>query len=179
MSIGAGAAGSAGLHAPVAVNLSATVREVMPSLDPQDSENPVINALRKEVDNRQLEFVKSGKLVPVQFSSRHYDFKRNKWVFGKASDEEMALLLTRKVYWQTRLVGDTVWIGDPADALYVEASPEHLLEVAKKLEAQGFVTLDGEWATANPPLMEQAANFEADMHAALEELEKKHAFERG
>src|SRR5579863_9838308 len=56
---------SAGLHAPVAVNLSVTVREVMPSLEPEDMEGPVINALRKEVDRRQLEFVKSGKLVPV------------------------------------------------------------------------------------------------------------------
>jgi hypothetical protein len=170
---------SEGLHAPVAVNLSATVREVMPSLEAKDAEQPVINALRKEVDRRQLEFVKSGKLVPVQFSSRHYDFKRNKWMFGKASDKEMLLLLTRKVYWQTRLVGGAVWIGDPADALYVETSAEHLLEVAKELEAQGLIKLDGEWATANASLLEQAARFEADMRAAWQELEKKHAFERG
>ncbi len=113
---------SAGLHAPVAVNLSATVREVVPSLEAKDIEGPVINALRKEVDKRQLEFVKSGKLVPVQFSSRHYDFKRSKWVFGKASDEEIDLLLARKVYWQTRIEGVSAWIGDPAEALYVETT---------------------------------------------------------
>ena len=77
--------GSEGLHAPVAVNFRHTVREVMPSLEPKDAEAPVINALRKEVDRRQIEFVKSGKLLPVPFSSRHYDFKREKWVFGKAS----------------------------------------------------------------------------------------------
>jgi hypothetical protein len=171
--------GSTGLHAPVAVNLSATVREVLPSLEPKDVEAPVIAALRKEVDRRQLEFVKSGKLVPVQFSSRHYDFKRNKWMFGKASDEEMALLVTRKVFWQTRLVGGPVWIADPTEALYVETSSGHLLDVARKLESQGLIKLEGEWATANPSLMEQAAKFEADMQAALEELEKKHAFERG
>src|SRR2546429_3885387 len=90
-----------GLHAPVAVNLSMTVREVMPSLEPKDAEAPVINALRKEVDRRQIEFVKSGKLLPVPFSSRHYDFKRAKWVFGKASDEVIAEFVERKVYWQT------------------------------------------------------------------------------
>ena len=55
---------SDGLHAPVAVNLSATVREVLASLDPKDAEAPVINALRKEVDRRQIEFVKSAKLKP-------------------------------------------------------------------------------------------------------------------
>jgi hypothetical protein len=171
--------GSAGLHAPVAVNLSATVREVLPSLEAKDVEAPVINALRKEVDRRQLEFVKSGKLVPVQFSSRHYDFKQKKWIFGKAGDDEMALLLSRKVYWQTKLVGGTVWVGDPTEGLYVETSGEHLLDVARKLERQGLIKLDGERASATPSLMEQGAKFEADMRAALEELEKKHAYERG
>jgi hypothetical protein len=170
---------SDGLRALVAVNLSATVREVVPSLEAKDIEGPVINALRKEVDHRQLEFAKSAKLVPVHFSSRHYDFKRNKWIFGKASDEEVGLLLARKIYWQTRVVGGTVWIGDPAEALYVEASPEHVLEVGKKLVAQGLIKLDGEWATANPTLIEQGEKLEAEMQAALEELEKKHAFERG
>jgi hypothetical protein len=170
---------SEGLHAPVAVNLSATVREVLPSLEPKDLEGPVINALRKEVDRRQIEFVRSGKLVPVQFSSRHYDFKRNQWVFGKASDEEMARLLARKIYWQTRLLGETVWVGDPAEALYVQTSTEHVLEVAGKMQAEGLIRLEGESAMANPVLMQRAEQFEADMRGALEELEKKHAFERG
>src|SRR5438132_472151 len=170
---------SEGLHAPVAVNLSATVREVMPSLEAKDAEDPVMNALRKEVDRRQLEFVKSGKLVPVQFSSRHYDFKRNKWVFGKASDDDIRLLVARKVYWQTRLAGGPVRVGDPADALYVEASVTHMLEIARSLGRQALVTLEGEWASANAALMAQAEKFEADMRIAVAELEKKHAFERG
>ncbi len=170
---------SAGLHAPVAVNLSATVREVVPSLEAKDIEAPVINALRKEVDRRQLEFVKSGKLVPVQFSSRHYDFKRNKWMFGKASEQEIELLLARKVYWQTRLDGGSAWIGDPAEALYVETSLDHLLDLARKMAAENLIKLEGERATANASLMAQADKFEAGMRTALEELEKKHAFERG
>jgi hypothetical protein len=170
---------SGGLHAPVAVNLSATVREVIPSLEPKDLEGPVINALRKEVDRRQVEFVRSGKLVPVQFSSRHYDFKRNQWVFGKAGDEELARLLSRKVYWQTRLAGGRVWIGDPTEALYVQSSTAHVLEAAAKLQAEGLIELEGESATANPALMQRVEEFESDMRTALEELEKKHAFERG
>lgn len=171
--------GSAGLHAPVAVNLSATVREVLPSLEPKDTEGPVINALRKEVDQRQLEFVKSGKLVPVHFSSRHYDFKRGKWVFGKAKEEQIEQLVARKVYWQTRLVGGSVWVGDPTEALYVETTGAHVLETARALAQQGLMTVEGEQAAANASLMAQAEKFEAEMRAALEELEKKHAFERG
>jgi hypothetical protein len=168
---------SDGLHAPVAVNLSATVREVLPSLEAKDVEAPVINSLRKEVDRRQLEFLKSGKLVPVQFSSRYYDFKRNKWVFGKANDEAIALLLTRKVFWHTRLFGGTVWIGDPTEALYVENTVTHVLEIARGLAESGLMTIEGERASANAALMAQAEKFEADMRTAQAELEKKHAFE--
>ena len=168
---------SDGLHAPVAVNLSATVREVLPSLEAKDVEAPVINSLRKEVDRRQLEFLKSGKLVPVQFSSRYYDFKRNKWVFGKANDEAVALLLTRKVFWHTQLFGGTVWIGDPTEALYVENTVAHVLEVARGLAESGLMTIEGERASANAALMAQAEKFEADMKSAQAELEKKHAFE--
>jgi hypothetical protein len=207
--------GSEGLHAPVAVNLSQTVREVMPSLEPQDAEAPVINALRKEVDRRQIEFLKSGKLLPVPFSSRHYDFKRGQWVFGKASDEAMAEFVERKVYWETRLrksplepnsglkgapageiprpAGENaghrddaarkmtrVWIGDPAEAQYLQTSPAHLLEIATRLvAAQGLLRVDGEWAEATPGLMNQAERFENARAAAVEELEKKHAYERG
>ena len=169
------------LHAPVAVNLSATVREVVASLEPEDVEAPVINALRKEVDRRQIEFVKSGKLKPVAFSSRHYDFKRQKWVFGKASDEAIAMFVERKVYWQTKLTGEKrVWIGDPTDAQFLETAPAHLLEVAGRLvAADGLVRMEGEWAEATPGLMGQAERFENAMRMAVEELEKKHAFERG
>lgn len=168
---------SDGLHAPIAVNLSVTVSEVLPSLEAKDTEAPAINALRKEVDKRQLEFLKSGKLVPVQFSSRYYDFKRNKWVFGKASDEQMAQLLARKVFWHTKAVGGNVWIGDPTEALYVETTVPHVLEVARGLAESGLMTIEGEWASANASLMAQAEKFEADMKAAFDDLRRKHAFE--
>jgi hypothetical protein len=173
--------GSDGLHAPVAVNLSQTVREVMPSLEPKDAEAPVINALRKEVDRRQIEFLKSGKLLPVPFSSRHYDFKRQQWIFGKASDDVMAEFIERKVYWQTRLAGDPrVWLADPAEAQYVQTTPNHLLEIACRLvAAQGLLRIDGEWAEPSTGLMNQAERFEAARRQAPEDLEKKHAFERG
>ena len=168
---------SDGLHAPVAVNLSATVREVLPSMEPKDVEGPVVNALRKEVDRRQVEFLKSGKLVPVQFSSRYYDFKRGKWVFGKASDEEIGKLICRKVFWHSRLAQGNVWVGDPAEALYVETAVPHVLEIARGLAESGLMTLEGEWASANAALTAQSEKFEAEMKAAFDDLQKKHAFE--
>ena len=173
--------GSDGLHAPVAVNMSQTVREVMPSLEPKAAEAPVINALRKEVDRRQIEFLKSGKLLPVPFSSRHYDYKRQQWVFGKATDEAMAEFVERKIFWQTKLGGDpSVSIADPAEAQYVQTTPAHLIEIATRLvAAQGLIRIEGEYAEATPGLMNQLERFENARRAAVEELEKKHAFERG
>lgn len=171
---------SEGLHAPVSVNLSQTVKEVMPSLEPKDAETPVINALRKEVDRRQIEFLKSGKLLPVAFSSRHYDFKRGQWIFGKATDEVIAEFIERKVFWQTKLVSSRVWLADPAEAQYVQTTPGHLLEIASRLvAAQGLLRIEGEFAEATQGLMNQSENFEKARLQAVEELERKHAFERG
>ncbi len=167
------------LHAPVAINLSKTVKEVLPSLEREITEAPVINALRKEVDRKQIEFLKSGKLVPVHFSSRHYDFKRSRWAFGAKSEEEITQLLLRKAYWQTKGNHDKVWMADPIDALYVDAAPKHLLDLAKGMAGKKLIHLEGEWATATEQLLKHADGFENDLKHALIDLEKKHAFERG
>ena len=170
---------SGGLRAHVAVNLSATLREVLPSLEPKDAEAPVINALRKEVDQKQTEFVKSGKLVPLPFSSRHYNFKLRQWVFGKATDEEIARMVGRKVYWQTHLVGGDVWLGDATEALYLDTTTDHIAEIAAGLAQQGLFTTARRYATALPALMDQRDRFESEMAAARQQLEEKHVFERG
>jgi len=170
---------SDGLRALVAVNLSATLREVLPSLEPKDTEGPLINALRKEVDHKQTEFVRSGKLVPLPFSSRHYSFKLKRWVFGKATDEEIARMVERKVYWQTRLVDGDVWLGDSTESLYLDTTTDHIAEIAAGLARQGLFTMARRYATALPALMDQKGRFESEMAAALRQLEEKHAFERG
>ena len=170
---------SEGLHAPVSVNVSATVREVMPSLEPKDAEAPVINALRKEVDRRQIEFLKSGKLLPVHFSSRYYDFRRGKWAFGTVGDEEAVRLIERKIFWQTRASRGPVWMADPTEALYLGTATEHLLKLAAGLEREGLIKMAGEYATAASAMMGQHDKFEGVRLAALKELEKKHEFERG
>ncbi len=170
---------SENLRALVAVNLSATLREVLPSLDRKETEGPVINALRKDIDNKQVEFVKSAKLIPLPFSSRHYDFKRNQWIFGKALDEEIARLIERKVYWQTRLVGGDVWLGEATEALYVQTTTDHIAEIAADLAKKGVFTLARRYATASAALRGQKERFEQEMAEALQQLEQKHAFERG
>jgi len=170
---------SEGLHALVAVNLSATLREVLPSLEQKDTEGPIINALRRHVDHLQIEFLKSAKLVPLPLSSRHYDFKRNQWAFGHAADEEIVRLIERKVYWQRRVVGGDVWLGDAAEALYVQTTTDRIAELAVGLANQGFFTMARRYARALPALTDQRERFDKEMKEALRQLEEKHTFERG
>ncbi len=172
-----------GLHVPVAVNLTQTVREALPSLEAKVTEGPVINALRKEVDNRQLEFLKSPKLLPVPFSTRFYDIRRKQWIFQRASDAELADFIRRKLYWEHKLGGSAAasWILDPVDLLYLGASAERMLAGARRLAAEGMIRFQNgdEYAAPTEALLAQWQRMEEEMRQAREEMEKKHAFERG
>lgn len=170
---------SGGLHAQVAVNVSATVREVLPSLQPQDAEGPVINSLRKQINRKQLEFTKSAKLVPVHFSSRYYDFRRGRWVFEQANDQDLARFILRKVFWERELLGAKAWLANPTEALYVGRTVSEMLHSAASLIEAGLIRVEGEWATATDALLGRSEQFSSEMKAALAELERKHAFEDG
>jgi len=166
-----------GLHCLVALQMTQTVKEVLPSLEPADVRAPAINILRKDVDRKQLDFVKSPKRVPVPFSARQYSFKQREWAFAKAGEDQLAELIRRKVYWNTKLGAEPVWIADPIDAQYISSPPSRLVEAASQLET--WMRLEGEHATATPELLAQGPEIETEMRSALEALEKKHAFERG
>ncbi len=174
---GAPTAGAPGdVHALVALQLTVTVREVLPSLEPKDVEAPAINTVRKAVDRKEIEFLKTPKRAPVAFGSRAYDFKRNRWAFGEAKDEERASLVLRKVYWATKLGASRVRVADAADAQYLDTTPEHLVAMARSLPE---LRVTGEYAEATPELMARGSEIEEQARMAREELEKKHAFERG
>ena len=61
----------------------------------------------------------------------------------------------------------------------MQTTPEHLLQIAARVAADGLLRIDGEYAEATAGLMNQAERFEKARVAAVEELEKKHAYERG
>src|ERR1041384_2018553 len=52
------------LHALVAIQMSQTFKESLPSLERKHVESAVINALRKELDRKQLELLQTSKLQP-------------------------------------------------------------------------------------------------------------------
>src|SRR6266404_4822543 len=154
-----------GLHADVAVQLSQTFKEQLPSLERQDSESAVVNALRKELDRKQLELLKSGKKQPVPISSRHYNIKNHKLVFAKADDTQIRDFLQAKVFWLAyKMSGEKqeakVWVGDVYDADYMGTTPAHLLEIAKALANEGSLKMEGESARPTDALLSHSSQFE-------------------
>ncbi len=170
-----------GLHALVSLQLTMTLKEVLPSLEAKDIEWPVINTLRKAVDTKEIEFVNSPKRIPIQFGSRSWDFRRERWVFLQATEPQVVEFLERKVYWQTKYQGSgtAVWVADPADAQYLDTTPARIAGFAASLNQAGMLHLEGEYATATEKLLAESERFVTAMLHAQAELEQKHAFERG
>ncbi|HXZ26792.1 MAG TPA: hypothetical protein VEG08_02215 [Terriglobales bacterium] len=174
-------ADGSGLHADVSVNLTRTLKEALPSLVPEHASPVAVNAVRKDLDTHQLEMLKSGKRQPVPLSSRHYDFRRQQLLFEPAEDEAVRRMLLQKVYWTAARggAGARAWMADPADAVFVDTSAAHLLELTRGLAEEGWLRLQGEQAAATEKLLGEAQAMKSALQLALEELEKKHAFERG
>lgn len=173
-------ADGSGLHAEVSVQITQVIKEALPSLERADAEPAVVNAIRKELDRKQLELLKSGKRQPVPVSSRHYDFKRNKLIFAKANDEEITAFIRRKVFWLSKLAGgDDVRVAEPLDVVYLNTTPEHMLELANEhLAKHGLIALGKGWARPTEKLLGFAHQLEHEMKEALHALEEKHRFER-
>ncbi len=174
-------ADGSGLHADVSVNLTRTIQAALPSLEPEHAEPVAVNAVRKDFDTQQLELLKSGKRQPVPLSSRHYDFQRRQIIFEQADDEAIRRLLRQKAYWTAARggAGERAGMADPADAVFLNSSSAHLLELARGLAEEGWLRLEGEQAAATEKLLGEAEAMKSALRHALEELEKKHAYERG
>ena len=174
--------GTEGLHAEVAVNLTQVMlQEAFPSLEPAETESAAVNAVRSNVDDKQLEFLKSGKRVPVPLSSRYYDFKNKKMTFHRATEEQLVAFLRRKVYWLGhKLGGSEVRLAEPADLEYLGAASEPLLALAKAhLMDAGLIEMARGWAKPLGKLLAQGEAIEQETRAALEALQAKHQYERG
>jgi len=171
-------ADGSGLHANVSLHLSASIQELLPSLDAADAGVLVINALRKWSDKKELEFIQSSKLQPLPLSSRFLYFKTKKWRFEEATDEQIQQLLKDKLYWSShQLGGSPVAIADPIEVLYVGATPERLMAAAKELAADGWASISGDSMTPTAKIAAAAEEFATRARKALEAIQQKHAFE--
>ena len=179
-----------GLHADIALNLSQTIRDVLPSLDSDLAFWVAINTARKALDDKQLQLLRSGKRQPAPVSSRCYSIRHRHFTFAHATSEEVEEFIARKVFWGSAPHAGheaserrPVLIADPCDAQYLGADDPNMVDklaaAAKALAARGLVELAGDHARATDGLLAQRDAFIAAKDHALEELHLKHAFERG
>jgi hypothetical protein len=170
------------LHSDIALNLSQTIREALPSLDSELAFWVAINTARKALDDKQLELLKSGKRQPVPVSSRSYSIRLKQFSFLKAEPQKLGEFVARKVFWGSGSERQPVLIADACDAQYLDATDDAMLDklaaAAKDMASRGMLELAGDSARATDRLLAQAQLFEAAKEQFLESLHAKHAFER-
>ncbi len=157
------------LHTKIAGSMTRTFAEVVPAREQPYAEGFIYNAVRKTMDQGQLEMLKSGNRQPVPVTTRYYSRWQNKFIFADSNDQLRREFLSSKVFWLSAVLGGDgpVWIADPRDAQYLNTTPEELMTAAGLLASDGLVQLAGDFATPTQKLHEMGDSFRARMLAAL------------
>jgi hypothetical protein len=159
------------LHSKVAASMTVTFREVVAAPEQPFAESFIYNAVRKTMDQGQLELVKSGNRQPVPVTTRYYSSKHKKFVFNDTTEAQQREFLAAKVYWLSGILGDgqPVWLIDPRDAQYLDTTLEELKKQAKALVADGLIQLatDSEYAGPTAALMACREHYAKELADAL------------
>jgi hypothetical protein len=162
------------LHAKVAVSMTVTFRDVVPAPEQPFAEGFIYNAVRKTMDQSQLELVKSGNRQPVPLTTRFYSAKQKKFIFNDTSEQQRTEFLASKAFWLSGVLGggQAVWLLDPRDTQYLDTSVEELRTSAEALKAEGLIAPgdDAGFAAATPKLMERSEAYRAHLAHALEQI---------
>ena len=140
------------LHAKVAAAMTQTFVEVIPAKEQPFAEGVIYNAVRKTMDQGQLELVKSGNRQPVPVTTRYYSTKQQRFIFNDTTDPQRSEFLAAKVYWLSGVLGkgEPVWLLDPLDAQYLNTTTAELAETVKALAGEGLIHLAANVAFATP-----------------------------
>jgi hypothetical protein len=159
------------LHAKISASLTQTFAEVVTALEQPFAESFIYNAVRKTMDQGQLELTKSSNRQPVPVTTRYYSPKQKVFIFNDTDDTKRSAFLTAKVYWLSGVLGGgaPVWIADPRDAQYLNTTAAELKSVAAKIAAAGLITLSGsgESAAPTPELSARHEQYHAEVEDAL------------
>jgi hypothetical protein len=160
---------SSPLHAKIAAAMTVTFAEIVPAAEQPYAESFLYNAVRKTLDQGQLELVKSGNRQPVPVTTRYYSRWQKKFVFTETDDASRLEYLLLKTYWLSGVLGanQPVWIADPRDAQYLNTTEADLLRMAADEASQGLLTLTGEYAAPTPLLLSRADQFRERLDKAL------------
>jgi hypothetical protein len=159
------------LHAKVSASMTRTFAEILSALEQPFAENFIYNAVRKTLDQGQLELVKSGNRQPVPVTTRYYSAKQARFVFNDTTADDRERFMAGHVYWMSHVLGGgaPVWIADPRDAQYLNTSVDQLRDAAQRLAGQGLLSLqeDADWASATPELAARREIFDTEVTDAL------------
>ncbi len=158
------------LHAKVSASMTRTFAEILSAMEQPFAESFIYNAVRKTLDQGQLEMVKSGNRQPVPVTTRYYSAKQGRFIFNDTTKEQRKHFVAGLVFWMSHMLGADapVWIADPRDAQYLNTGVDDLRAAAAELAADGALTLtDNDLAVATPKLIAERPRFEADVADAM------------
>jgi hypothetical protein len=159
------------LHAKVAASMTVTFAEVVPALEQPFAESFIYNAVRKTMDQGQLELVKSGNRQPVPVTTRYYSSKQKRFIFNDTTEAQRMEFLAAKVFWLSGVLGgsEPVWLADPRDAQYLNTTIEDLRKTAQALAGEGIVCLaaDTDFAIPTEALMGHRDGYFQELEAGL------------
>jgi len=159
------------LYAKIAASATLTFSDILPALQQPYAEGFIFNAVRKVMDQGQLELVKTGgNRQTVAVTTRYYSMRKKNFVFNDTDEAQRKQYLAAKVFWLSGVLGESkpLWIADGRDAQYLNTTAAELQKTAEALAAEGVIKLQGEYATPTAVLMEQREQYEAQLEAALD-----------
>jgi hypothetical protein len=159
------------LHAKVSASMTRTFAEVVPALEQPFAESFIYNAIRKTMDQGQLELVKSGNRQPVPVTTRYYSLKRQRFIFNDTTEAQRHEYLAAKAFWLSGVLGggEPVWLVDPQDAQYLDTTVEELRKTAQAVAREELIQLaaDTDFGTPTEALMSHKAQYEKELADAL------------
>jgi hypothetical protein len=162
--------GESVLHAKIAASMTVTFRDVVAAPEQPFAEGFVYNAVRKTMDQGQLELVKSGNRQPAPLTTRFYSPKYKAFSFNDTSEEQRNGFVAGKVYWLSGVLGGgaPVWLLDPRDAQYLNTTVEELRKAVGSLAVEGLLrATDAEYGAATAKLMERREEYVAQLERML------------
>jgi hypothetical protein len=161
------------LHAKISAAVTVTFSEIVAAPEQPFAEGFIYNAIRKTLDQGQLELLKSGNRQPVPVTTRYYSRWQKKFVFADTTAEQRREFLALKTFWLSGTLGGNqpVWVTDPRDAQYLNTTPDEMKQDVQQQAAEGWLTLsdNGDFAVPTPKLMERSEAYHAKLDAALAE----------
>ena len=159
------------LHAKVSASMTQTFATVIAALEQPFAEGFIYNAVRKTLDQGQLELVQSGNRQPVPVTTRYYSMKQQVFIFNDTTETQRRAYLAAKIFWLSHVLGagEPVWITDPRDAQYLNTTVADLKTTASSLVNDGLVLLDptGSWSTATDTLRNEEDTYRTQVAEAL------------